>query len=128
MKTTQEWSFVQILEATWNNCSTATCRPSHKSNKQDEPDMRSTVEIIRDLLLWTIVYGRSHVSRPTKIYIDQLCEDTGCQLNDPPGVMDDREGWRESHGTPCYQACIDDEDDDDTGLQKYIFSVRQEWG
>ena len=28
-------------------------------------------------------------------YIQQLCADTGCSLEDLPGAIDDRDGWRE---------------------------------
>ena len=44
----------------------------------------------RDELLWTPLHGR-----PARIYIQQLCADTGCSLEDLPEAMDDREGWRE---------------------------------
>ena len=28
-------------------------------------------------------------------YIQQLCADTGCRLDDLPGVIDERDEWRE---------------------------------
>ena len=33
--------------------------------------------------------------RPARTYIQQLCEDTGCNLEDLPEAMNDREKWRE---------------------------------
>ena len=33
--------------------------------------------------------------RPARTYIQQLCADTGCNLEDLPEAMDDREGWQE---------------------------------
>ena len=33
--------------------------------------------------------------RPAQIYIQQLCEDTGCNPEDLPKAMNDREKWRE---------------------------------
>ena len=56
---------------------------------------RSKDELIRDVLLWTPTYGRAKVGRPARTYIQQLCEDTGCNLEDLPEAMNDREKWRE---------------------------------
>ena len=39
---------------------------------------RSRDELISDVLLWTPTYGWAKVGRPTRTYIQQLCEDTGC--------------------------------------------------
>ena len=57
---------------------------------------RSRDEIINDLLLWTPSHGRAKAGRPTRIYIQQLCEYTGRSPEDPPEAMNDRERWRES--------------------------------
>ena len=56
---------------------------------------RSRDELISDVLLWTPKYGRAKAGRPARIYIKQLCEDTGCSLEDLPEAMNDREKWRE---------------------------------
>ena len=56
---------------------------------------RSRDELISDVLLWTPTYGRAKAGRPARIYIQQLCEDTGCSPEDLPEVMNDREMWRE---------------------------------
>ena len=56
---------------------------------------RSRDELIRDVLLWTPTHGRARAGRPTRTYIQQLCEDTGCCLEDLPREMNDREEWRE---------------------------------
>ena len=56
---------------------------------------RSKDELIRDVLLWTTSHGRVKVGRLARTYLQQLCADTGCCLEDLPGVMDDRNGWRE---------------------------------
>ena len=56
---------------------------------------RSRDELISDILLWTCSHGRGKVGRPARTYIQQLCADTGCRLEDRPGAMDDRDGWRE---------------------------------
>ena len=56
---------------------------------------RSKDELISDVLLWTLTYGCAKVGRPARTYIQQLCEDTGCNPEDLPEAMNDREKWRE---------------------------------
>ena len=56
---------------------------------------RSRDELISDVLQWTPTYGRAKAGRPARIYIQQLCEDTGCGPEDLPEAMHDREKWRE---------------------------------
>ena len=53
---------------------------------------RSKDELISDILLWTPSHRRAKAGRPARIYIQQLCADTGCCLEDLPGAMDDRDG------------------------------------
>ncbi len=48
-----------------------------------------------DVLLWTPAYGQAKAGRLARTYIQQLCEDTGCNLEDLPEAMNDREKWRE---------------------------------
>ena len=43
--------------------------------------------------MWTPLYGRAKVGRPARTYIQQVCADTGCSLEDLPGVMDNTDGW-----------------------------------
>ena len=56
---------------------------------------RSKDELISDVLLWTPTYGCAKAGRPARTYIQQLCEDTGCNPEDLPDAMNDREKWRE---------------------------------
>ena len=56
---------------------------------------RNRDEHIRDILLWTLSHGRAKVGRPARTYIQQLGADTGCTLEDLPGVIHDRDRWRE---------------------------------
>ena len=56
---------------------------------------RSRDELICDVLPWTPTYGRAKAGRPTRTYIEQLCEDTGCSPEDLPEAMNDREKWGE---------------------------------
>ena len=52
-------------------------------------------ELISDVLLWALSHGRAKTGQPARTYIQQLCVDTGCSLEDLPEAMDDGEGWRE---------------------------------
>ena len=56
---------------------------------------RSKDELVSDVLLWTPAYGQSKAGRPARTYIQQLCNDTGCNPEDLPEAMNDRETWRE---------------------------------
>ena len=49
-------------------------------------------ELISDILLWTSSHGRVKAGQPAKTYIQQLCADTGCSLEDLLEAMDDIEG------------------------------------
>ena len=40
---------------------------------------RSKDKLISDVLLWTPAYGRAKAGLLARTYIQQLCEDTGCQ-------------------------------------------------
>ena len=50
---------------------------------------------ISDVLLWTPTYDRAKAGQLARTYIQQLCEDTGCSLEDLPEAMNDKEKWRE---------------------------------
>ena len=51
---------------------------------------RSKDELVSEVLLWTPTYGQAKAGRPARTYIQQLCEDTGCNPEDLP-----EERWRE---------------------------------
>ena len=55
---------------------------------------RSKDELISDVLLWTLTWP-SKAGRPARTYIQQLCEDTGCNPEDMPEAMNDSKKWRE---------------------------------
>ena len=73
---------------------------------------RSKDELESDVLLWTPTYGQAKAGRPAWTYIQQLCEDTGCNPEDLPEAMNDREKWREmirdirAGGTTWWWWCI----------------------
>ena len=56
---------------------------------------RSRDEPTRDVLLWTPTYGQAKAGRPVQTYIQLLCEDTGCNPEELPEAMNDREKWLE---------------------------------
>ena len=56
---------------------------------------RSKDELVSDVLLWTPTYGQAKAGRPARTYIQQLCEDTGCNPENLLEAMNDREKWRE---------------------------------
>ena len=56
---------------------------------------RSKDEIVSDVLLWNPAYGQSKAGRPARTFIQQACDDTGCNPQDQQEAMNDREMWRE---------------------------------
>ena len=52
-------------------------------------------ELISGVLLWTTKYARASVGRPARIYLQLQSTDTGCNLEDLSGAMDERERERE---------------------------------
>ena len=56
---------------------------------------RSKDELVSDVLPWTPSYGQSKEGRLARTFIQQLCEDTGCNPEDLPEAMNDRDTWRE---------------------------------
>ena len=56
---------------------------------------RSKNELISDVLLWHPKHGKTPVGRPARTYIDQLRDDTGCEIDELPTAMSDRQGWKE---------------------------------
>ena len=56
---------------------------------------RSKDELISDVLLWGPTYGQAKAGRPARTYIQQLCEGKGCNPEDLPEEMNNREKWRE---------------------------------
>ena len=56
---------------------------------------RSRGELISDVLLWTPTYGWAKAERPARTYIQQLWEDMGCNQENLPEAMNNREKWQE---------------------------------
>ena len=79
----------QILEATPHKTEAVRPPTNHHEN------WRSKGELISDIPLWTPSHGRAKAGRPARTYMHQLFADTEYSLEDLPGAMDDRDGWRE---------------------------------
>ena len=56
---------------------------------------RSREKLISDVLPWTPSHEQAKAGWPARTYIEQLCADTGCSLQDLSGVMDNKESWWE---------------------------------
>ena len=56
---------------------------------------RSRDELIMDVLPWVSSHGRAKAGRPARTCIQRFSEDTGCNSEDLPEAMNDREEWRE---------------------------------
>ena len=77
---------------------TATCLPSRKLSKLDEPDTQDTAGEARTNSSVMYSYGPPHMAKQKQddqLDIQQLCEDTRCSPEDLPEAMNDREKWRE---------------------------------
>ena len=56
---------------------------------------RSKDELLSNVVQWIPPHGRAKVGRPARNYIQELCANTWCSLEDLPGVMDNRDEWWE---------------------------------
>ena len=94
-----------ILNKSWQQCSTRQQLYGHlppimktiqvRRTRHPGHCWRSRDELIRDVLRWTHTHGRAKAGQPARSYIQQLCEDTGCNPEDLQEAMNDREKWRE---------------------------------
>ena len=72
---------------------------------------KSRDELMSDVLLWTPSHSRAKAGQPAQTYMQQLCEDTGCNLEDQPEAMNNREEWQERVRISVLAARHDDDDD-----------------
>ena len=93
--------FEQFLEATPNKTTAVWLLTSHikkhpiKMNKIRETLLEKQGWIESDVLLWTPTHSRANVDWLAKPYLHKCCMDTGYSLEDLPGMIDDRDRWRE---------------------------------
>ena len=94
-------NFEQVLEAThpkprlYGHRSPITKTIKVRRTRHAGHCCRSRDELISDILQWTLSYGRAKAGQPARTYIQQLCENTECSLEDLPEAMNNREEWRE---------------------------------
>ena len=86
---------------------------------------RSKEEIVSDVLLWPPAYGQSKAGRPARTFIQQLCDDTGCNPEDLPKAMNDRKTWKRGSGISLHTARHDDDDDDDESKGLLAYHIHQ---
>ena len=89
-----------MLNKSWRQHPTKQLLYGHQTPIMETIQVRRTrnaskIGLIIDILLWTPSNGWEKVGRPTRTYIQQLCADTWCRLEDLPEAMDDRDGWSE---------------------------------
>ena len=73
-----------------------------------------------DILLWTPTCGHANASQAARTYLQQLSIDTGCSLEDLPGAMNNRDGWRERERESRESVLTVWDDDNDDYILKYI--------
>ena len=105
MATTQECCKQYLLNKSWKQHPTKQHLYGHlppimkniqvRWTRHVEHCWRSRDELISYVFLWTPSHGWAKVGWPTRTYIQQLCADTGCSLENLPEAMNDREGWWE---------------------------------
>ena len=74
---------------------------------------KSWDELISDMLGGPLHTDVQRQDDQLRTYIQQLCTDTGCSLEDLTGAMDDRDKWRERGAWRSVLAAWHDDDDDD---------------
>ena len=97
-----ESSIKQVLATTPHETPTIrTLAPHHKNYTSSTNQTRGTLlekqgRAHKRCTPVTPTHGCASVGRPARTYIQQLCEDTGCNPEDLPEAMSDRERWRET--------------------------------
>ena len=108
-----------ILNRSWRQHSTKQQQYGHlllitktiqdKRTRHARHCWRSSDELISDVLQWTSLHGRTKTGRPAGNYIQQLCADTGCSLENLRKVMDDKGGSGRWSGRSMLIARHDDD-------------------
>ena len=95
-----------------------------KLNEQNEGHYwRSKDELISNILLWTLSHGQAGVRWPARTYLQQLCTDTGCSLEDLQEAMDRDEKWERESGKSVLATLHDDDDDDNLLFSTLSFQI-----
>ena len=97
-------NYYQIEIVTWNLTELKTSQINQEGNDLEPWNIHDTCEIrhvrncwrskdelISDVFLSTHTHGHASVGQPAKTFLHWLCVDTGCNLEDLLGMMDDRD-------------------------------------
>ena len=84
---------------------------------------RSRDELISDVVLWTPTHGIAIAGRPSRTYIQQLCEDTGFSPEDLTGRGTIGKSGERGSGISVLPARYDDDDDDDDDASNIFHDV-----
>ena len=98
-----------------NNSCSASYLPSQKPSKMNKKYgtlLEKQGRTYKWLLLWTPTHGWASVGRAAGTYLQRLYADTGCNLEDLPGAMEDRNAERERERVREICAAADDDDDE----------------
>ena len=91
-----ESSIEQVLATTPHETPTIrTLAPHHENYTSSTSQTRRTLLEKQGRTHKWCTYGCAKAGRPARTYIQQLCEDMGCNPEDRPEAMNDREKWRE---------------------------------
>ena len=104
--------FEQIPEV--NSSFTATFLPFRKPVKIRRPKhagyyWRSKDKLISDVVLWTPANGYTRLGQPVKIYIHQICADTGCSQEDLQKLWMIRTDGKRKSGKSVVSTRLDDD-------------------
>ena len=89
-------SVSKSFEARWKKYFQINFYPSGLRPKSTEPCKNLSVKK-------NPLYRRVSAGWPARTYLLWLCADTGCNLEDLPEAMDNRDRWRDIQGNPCCQ-------------------------
>ena len=91
----KSWRLHPIKQQLYRHLPPITKNIQFRRTRQAVHCWRIRVELINDVLLWTPSHGRAKTGRSARTYIQPLCADTVCSLEELSGAMGDRDGWRE---------------------------------
>ena len=66
-----------------------------RQTRHAERCWRSKDELISNVFQWTTSHEQARIGWPVRTYLQQLCTDTGCSIEDLPGAMGNRDKWWE---------------------------------
>ena len=80
-------NFLYILKRTSHKTAVVQLLTSYLKNHPNKE------RLITNILLRIPSHGHTSIDQPAKAYINQLCMDTGCSLEDLPNAIANRDIW-----------------------------------